>query len=161
MFKEITNTSNLRDRIKIFNNTKVRAGQKFNNPEKHVVDLVQYLSNYWDGQIESKKTEAAKDKYREQKKEMLAWFTPQNQTELAKIFRLMNLMVEVKEIIISKLNSGTKLRTLLRTKDGFEVTQQEGFVAIDHLSNNVVKLVDRMEFSRANFSDEILKGWMK
>jgi hypothetical protein len=36
-------------------------------------------------------------------------------------------------------------------------TVPEGFVAIDRLSNDAVKLVDRIEFSKANFT--ISKSW--
>jgi len=39
----------------------------------------------------------------------------------------------------------------LETPDGFKVTAPEGFVAVDHLGN-AFKLVDRLEFSRANFN---------
>jgi hypothetical protein len=41
------------------------------------------------------------------------------------------------------------------------VTGVEGYVAIDKMSGKAVKLVDRLEFSRLNFSPEILKGWNK
>ena len=42
------------------------------------------------------------------------------------------------------------LGTFLRTDNGYEVTAPEGFVAIK--SGNALKLVDRLEFSRANFT---------
>ena len=51
--------------------------------------------------------------------------------------------------------------TLLRTAKGFQVTKQEGFVAIDKIKGGAVKLVDRLEFSKANFSPDIIKGWQK
>ena len=41
------------------------------------------------------------------------------------------------------------------------MTEQEGFVAIDKVGKGAVKIVDRMQFSRANFSPEIIKGWQK
>ena len=47
--------------------------------------------------------------------------------------------------------------TFLKTNDGFKVTDQEGFVAIDS-SGTAVKLVDRLEFSKANFTTD--KNWM-
>jgi hypothetical protein len=53
------------------------------------------------------------------------------------------------------------MRTFLKTKDGYEVTGQEGFVAIDHLGKNALKLVDRLQFSKANFSPEYIKGWQR
>jgi hypothetical protein len=64
-------------------------------------------------------------------------------------------------MVIDKLNHVDGLKTFLKTKDGFEVTGQEGFVAIDHLGRNSLKLVDRLEFSKANFSTEYIKGWDK
>jgi hypothetical protein len=42
-----------------------------------------------------------------------------------------------------------------------KVTGEEGYVAIDKLGGDAVKLVDRMEFSYNNFSPDILKGWDK
>ena len=52
------------------------------------------------------------------------------------------------------------INKFVKTKNGYKVTGDEGFVAIDHLSGGAVKLVDRMEFSTNNFSSEIIKGWM-
>ena len=45
----------------------------------------------------------------------------------------------------------------LRTKNGYRVTNPEGYVAIK--KGNAVKLVDRLEFSRANFT--AAKDWVK
>jgi hypothetical protein len=72
-----------------------------------------------------------------------------------------NLLVDCKMLVIEKLNHVDGLRTLLKTKNGFEVTGQEGFVAIDHIGKGALKLVDRLEFSKANFSTEYIKGWQK
>jgi len=44
----------------------------------------------------------------------------------------------------------------LKTSNGYRVTAPEGFVAVDRIAG-AVKLVDRMEFSRANFT--MPKGW--
>ena len=51
------------------------------------------------------------------------------------------------------------IRTFLKTKDGWKVTGQEGFVAIDRTGTQAVKLVDRLDFSYANFNSDIIKGW--
>jgi hypothetical protein len=63
-------------------------------------------------------------------------------------------------MVIDKLNRAASLGTFLKTKKGFVTTNQEGFVSIDKIGN-AVKIVDRMEFSRANFSPDVLKGWQK
>ncbi len=61
--------------------------------------------------------------------------------------------------LINKLSQLSGLKAFVRTNKGYRVTDQEGFVCIDKLGGNAVKLVDRMEFSYNNFSPEILKGW--
>jgi len=47
----------------------------------------------------------------------------------------------------------------LRTDDGFKITNPEGFVAVDRLSGGALKLIDRLEFSQANFN--AAKAWDK
>jgi hypothetical protein len=49
--------------------------------------------------------------------------------------------------------------SFLRTDDGFKVTNPEGFVAVDKLKGNAVKLIDRLEFAHANFNAQ--KAWDK
>ena len=49
-----------------------------------------------------------------------------------------------------KLNNIQSIGSFLRTKNGFKVTNPEGYVAIKQ--GGAVKLVDRLEFSRANFN---------
>ena len=58
---------------------------------------------------------------------------------------------------MDKLRSVQSIGTFLRTDNGFKVTSPEGYVAIK--SSGAVKLVDRMEFSRANFN--AAKDWVK
>ena len=63
--------------------------------------------------------------------------------------------------ILNQSDAGKKAQTFLKTKNGYQTTGQEGYVAIDKLGGDAVKIVDRMEFSYANFSPDILKGWDK
>jgi hypothetical protein len=77
------------------------------------------------------------------------------------MFELYNLIIDAKQVLITKLDRAKKISTFLKTENGLEVTGQEGFVAIDHMGKNAVKLVNRLEFSNANFSDKYIKGWMK
>ena len=57
------------------------------------------------------------------------------------------------------MNQAESIGTFLKTSKGYKVTSPEGFVAIDKTSGGAVKLVDRLEFSRANFSADVVKGW--
>ena len=55
-------------------------------------------------------------------------------------------------LIVRKLNSVKSIGTFIKTDNGFKVSNPEGYVAIDRVSGNAVKLVDRLVFSRANFT---------
>ncbi len=70
----------------------------------------------------------------------------------------MNELIDAKEAIIKKMDKASNIDTLLRTADGFQVTAPEGYVAIDN-DGSALKLVNRMQFSHANFSDNYIKGW--
>jgi hypothetical protein len=71
----------------------------------------------------------------------------------------MNLIVDAKLMIIRKLEQIKDIGTFIRTDDGFRITAPEGFVAVDRLKGNAVKLIDRLEFSLANFT--AAKAWDK
>ena len=55
--------------------------------------------------------------------------------------------------MVNKLNTLDGLKTFIRSYDGYDVTNPEGFVAVGH-DGGAVKLVDRLEFSRQNFNKE-------
>jgi hypothetical protein len=82
-----------------------------------------------------------------------------NKNSLKKIFDLQKQIILAKLKLINILDRYNKVNTFLKTKNGYKTTGQEGYVAIDKLGGDAVKIVDRMEFSYANFSPEILKGW--
>ena len=76
------------------------------------------------------------------------------------IITFQNLLIDAKMLIVKKLNSVKGLTdTFIKTKNGFKVTNPEGYVAIDRVSGGAVKLVDRMEFSFNNFT--AVKAWDK
>ena len=70
----------------------------------------------------------------------------------------MGHLVVAKQMIIVALNRVKSIGTFKRTEKGFEVVNQEGYVAIDK-KGKAVKLVDRMEFAFNNFT--ALKAWDK
>jgi hypothetical protein len=69
----------------------------------------------------------------------------------------MNLIVKAKLMIIRKLETIKSIGTFVRTENGFRITAPEGFVAVDKLKGNALKLVDRLEFSQTNFN--AAKNW--
>jgi len=97
----------------------------------------------------------------EKRKAVLSFFATHDKAEIVKIFDLVNLLAKAKLMIITKMNDAGHINTFLKTTSGYKVTGVEGFVAIDHLTGGAVKIVDRLEFSKSNFSADIIKGWQR
>ena len=157
----IASNPDLRLRVNAFINLKVRDGHKIGDAKKFVKDLMTYIQDFYAKEAEKKKTEKGKQSTFEKRDELLSYFNTNGISNVANVFEIYNLVDEAKHIIIDKLNRMQGLRTFLKTKEGYEVTGQEGFVAIDHLGKNALKLVDRLSFSKANFSPEYIKGWQR
>jgi hypothetical protein len=145
--------------VKSFNNLKVKNGQKITNTKNHVDELFHYIYDKIQKEIDSRKTIKGKEGLEEKRKKVLSIFSNHDKDDIVKIFDLTNLLVEAKHMIINKMNQASHISTFLKTSNGFKVTGVEGFVAIDHLTGGAVKIINRMEFSKANFSPEIIKGW--
>lgn len=149
-----------RIRVNTFINVKVREGQRVGVPKKFVTDMIKYIEDYYQKDADKKKTDAGKESTFKKRDEVLSYFK-EHGSDVLDVFRIYNIIDEVKHILLDKLNRVNGLRTFLKTKDGYEVTGQEGFVAIDHIGKNALKLVDRLQFSKANFSPEYIKGWQR
>jgi len=144
--------------IKTFNNTKVREGQKISNTSKHSQDLIKYVDVKMQKNIDSVKTQKAKDAKKKVKDDLIS-FLSSNKGNLKIIFDMQNLLTDAKNMIIRKLEKAKGVMdTFIRTDNGYRVTAPEGFVAIDQMGD-AVKLVDRLEFSQANFT--AAKNWQK
>ena len=146
------------EQIKTFNNTKVRAGQKIVNPALHTKQLMQYVEDKLNKEILAAKKEDTKDKRIKEKTEVMRFYRS-NYIALTHIFELMNLIVDAKLMIIRKLETIKSIGTFVRTDNGFKITAPEGFVAVDRIKGNALKLVDRLEFSHQNFT--AAKNWSK
>lgn len=146
--------------VKTYNNSAVRAGKRV-DPKEHVKGLFNWIYDRYQKEIDAKKTEQGKAGWEEKRKKIMSFFANHDQAEIVKIFQLSNMIADVKEPIIAKMNQAGHISTFVKTANGFKVTGVEGFVAIDHLKGGAVKVIDRMEFSRNNFDKEIIKGWQR
>lgn len=147
-------------RLKAFNNSKVRVGKSIVSSRAHVNELVKYFREYYEKEASKKKSPKGQQDQLEKMKKLMIYFD-NHQKDLYTIYDVVILLTKAKEMIVNKLNQTSSLATFLRTSTGFKVTNQEGYVAIDRLEGGAVKLVDRMEFSKANFSADVIKGWQK
>jgi hypothetical protein len=94
----------------------------------------------------------------EEKEKMNQFETEKN--NILNIFKITKLLAEAKLIFVNKYNNAVYKTKHFKDdgQGGLEVTAPEGYVAVDHIGNGV-KLVDRIEFSRANFAMD--KGFAK
>ena len=143
--------------IKTFNNTKVRAGQAIKDTRAHTFELTRWVEAKLNKDISDAKKADTKKKRIKEKTEIMRFFNNAAK-DLKAIFDLMNLLVTAKNMIVKKLQQMRQVtNTFLRTDDGFKITNPEGFVAVDRLKGNAVKLIDRLEFAHANFN--ATKNW--
>ena len=145
--------------INTFRNTKVRSQDEVTDSKAYVQELIGWISNRYDAEKERLKSDAGKDRKEEAKLAALEFFSDDNLDSLISMFDMQNELVMAKKKLLVHLDSMDSINTFIKTKDGFRVTGAEGYVAIDHLTNGAVKIVDRMEFSYNNFSKDIIKGW--
>ena len=145
--------------LKTYNNSKVRAGEIIKNPSAHAKGYEKWVFDSIQKQIDKAKSDKGKEKYTNIQKEYMREIK-KHTGNLNQIITFQNLLVDAKMLIVKKLNSVKGLTdTFIKTKNGFKVTNPEGFVAIDRVSGGAVKLVDRMEFSYNNFT--AIKAWDK
>lgn len=159
--RELESNQELARTIETFNNSYVRKGQIITDTAKHVNNLIKWVNDKYQKEIDSKSTERGKQTQIKKRDELLKFFSEKNKDGLKKIFDLQKVIVLAKLKLINTLSRLQRIDTFVKTKNGFKVTGAEGYVAIDKLGGDAVKIVDRMEFSYNNFSPDILKGWDK
>ena len=156
---EIATNETYKIQIKAWNNSKVRNNEKITNTVSHVKDLILSIEEKLNKNLGDARKEDTRLK-RAQEKTIVMNFYKSNKDELKKIFDLQNLLVDAKHMIVRKLEQVQGVtNTFMKTDSGYKVTAPEGFVAVDVLKGNAVKLVDRLEFSQNNFN--AAKAWVK
>ena len=141
--------------MKVFFNTKIRAGANIADTKKLVNEFEQYYMDRMSKEIDSKKSDKGKQKYKDIEKEQKKILRKYKKELYFTMATYLGILT-AKNMIVKKLETIEGIGTFLKTDDGYKVTAPEGFVAIDS-SGGAVKLVDRLEFSHANFT--IAKDW--
>ena len=159
--RELEANQTLAQHIETFNNSYVRQGTIVTNTEAHVRKLIQWIQNKYQKEADKRKTEKGKTAQYAKRDELLSFFSNQNKNSLKLMFDLQKMIVLAKLKLINILNRLSKTKHFVKTRNGYKTTGPEGYVAIDKLGGDAVKIVDRMEFSYNNFSPDILKGWDK
>ena len=155
LFTEITQEP-VHGLIQMFINDRVRRG---NLPKgiDAVNALSEFISTRRDMELAKLKTDAAKQKKAESFNHVLNNIHVHH-AHYAAWFNLHTSIANAKNIITQKLSQTSRIGTFIPTDTVYSLTGHEGFVAVSH-SGKMVKLVDRLEFSRNNFL--VPKQWAK
>jgi len=159
--RELEQQDELPRLIEQFNNKFVRKGQVPGDSRRHADQLIRWIRLRFAKEIAKRKSEKGKATQQAKLDKILDFFSEKNKQSLIKMFDLQKVIVLAKLKLINTLNKLNKVKTFVKTRNGYKVTGAEGYVAIDKLGGDAVKIVDRMEFSYNNFSPDILKGWDK
>ena len=129
-----------------------------NNQFPDIEGFKAWVSDRYEKEKDKKKTDKGKASVESRKQSVLS--TIDRYSELIKrIYEAQRYATELKEIFVGKLNSLSGMRSFVsHISQGYISTSGEGF-AVSDVDGNVYKLVSRLEFSRNNFSKEIIKGW--
>ncbi len=114
-----------------------------------------YYENFINAEIDSRKTPKGKEKFQRAKVDNLR-FIDRNRTALYFAIASHITLGNCKNTLLQKMNQIQSIGNFIRTSKGYRVTAPEGYVAVDKVAG-AVKLVDRLEFSRQNFT--MPKGW--
>jgi len=140
--------------FKVYFNSYIRKGIAIADTKKVAAGFASYYRAALDKEIALKKTATTQAKYRKIQQDGLKFIRANERAIYMTVASYINL-TDAKTMIIRKLESVKDIGTYIKTENGFRVTAPEGFVAIK--SGAALKLVDRLEFSRANFTVE--KNW--
>jgi len=143
-------------RLKTFFNHHIRGSSGHMAKVRTLVDMFrEYYINIVQAEIDAKKTDKGKQKYKDILKTNLK-FIDRNRSALVMAIASHVTLQSAKDFLINKMSEIQSIGHFLKTSTGYKVTSPEGYVAVDKVAG-AVKLVDRMEFSRANFT--MPKGW--
>ena len=143
-------------RLKTYFNSYIRNSNAGMEKVKTMQDQFRdYFESFMKAEIDAKKTERGKEPYIKAKEEGLK-FIDRNRNALYFAIASHITLGNAKNTLLQKMNQIQSIGHFLKTNSGYRVTAPEGYVAVDKVAG-AVKFVDRLEFSRQNFT--MPKGW--
>lgn len=135
--------------IKPFINQSIRAGEQITDPTGFIKKFMVYYTGEQTKDIENVTDRVAQNRLAKVKaKEQ---WVADNANNLLGVLAVYKRIVEMKMMLLRKLSQVENIGTFQKSAEGYKVVAPEGFVAIGH-DGGAIKLVDRLEFSRQNFT---------
>ena len=136
--------------FQMYINAMVKQGQLPSNVNQFLKGFQQYYVDKMQQQISGLKAQKALD-LRQDKMKQMPQFLSRAKRPLQAMLTFYKAVQKLKGFVLKKMNQAMAIGSFQQTDNGLEVTDPEGFVAVDK-TGNAVKLVDRLGFSRRNLT---------
>ena len=136
--------------FQMYINAMVKEGQIPENTTQFLNGFREFYINRMRQQISGLKAQKALD-LRQDKIKQMPQFLLKLRAPLQNMLSFYKQVQRMKMFVLKKMNQAMSIGSFQQTENGLEVTEPEGFVAVDK-TGNAVKLVDRLGFSRRNLT---------
>ena len=136
--------------FQIYINSMVKQGQLPTDVNKFLQGFRKFYADRMQQQMAGLKAQKALQ-LRQEKMKQMPVFLNRAKKPLQAMLTFYKAVQTMKAFILKKMNQAMAIGSFSQTDSGLEVTEPEGFVAVDK-SGNAVKLVDRLGFSRRNLT---------
>ena len=136
--------------FQMYINFMVKEGQLPQNSTQFLQGFRKFYIDRMQQQISGLKAQRALD-LRQDKIKQMPQFLNKLKAPLQNMLSFYKQVQRMKMFVLKKMNQAMAIGSFQQTENGLEVTEPEGFVAVDK-TGNAVKLVDRLGFSRRNLT---------
>ena len=136
--------------FQMYINFMVKEGQLPQNSTEFLQGFRKFYIDRMQQQISGLKAQRALD-LRQDKIKQMPQFLNKLKAPLQNMLSFYKQVQRMKMFVLKKMNQAMAIGSFQQTENGLEVTEPEGFVAVDK-TGNAVKLVDRLGFSRRNLT---------
>ena len=134
----------------IYINAMVKEGQLPSNVNKFLLGFKKFYADRMQQQMSGLKAQKALA-LRQDKIKQMPVFLSRAKKPLQAMLTFYKAVQTMKAFVLKKMNQAQAIGSFQQTDGGLQVTEPEGFVAVDK-SGSAVQLVDRLGFSRRNLT---------
>ena len=136
--------------FQMYINAMVKEGQLPSNVNTFLLGFKKFYAERMQQQIAGLKAQKALQ-LRQDKMKQMPQFLSSARAPIQAMLTFYKAVQQMKAFVLKKMNQAMAIGSFQQTDGGLEVTEPEGFVAVDK-TGNAVKLVDRLGFSRRNLT---------
>jgi len=136
--------------FQMYINAMVKQGELPSNVNQFLQGFKKFYADRMQQQMSGLKAQKALQ-LRQDKMKQMPMFLNRAKKPLQAMLTFYKAVQSMKGFVLKKMNQAMAIGSFSQTDNGLQVTEPEGFVAVDK-SGNAVKLVDRLGFSRRNLT---------